>query len=67
MTDPISRLRSPEVIRTRCRQILASLTAGESSHFVFDPSRLAAAAEYGPGAAADRLRAEAAVLESYLS
>jgi hypothetical protein len=45
VTDPISRLRSPEVIRTRCRQILASLTAGESSHFVFDPSRLADAAD----------------------
>jgi len=45
LAQSMQRLRSPEVIRTRCRQILASLTAGDSRHFVFEASRLAAAAD----------------------
>ncbi|HZH05655.1 MAG TPA: DUF1688 family protein, partial [Lautropia sp.] len=43
--EVLARLRSPEVIRTRCRQILAALTAGESAHFEFEPSQLATAAD----------------------
>lgn len=44
------------------------LTEAESASVVRAEiaERLAAAAQYGPGPAADRLRAEAAVLQSYL-
>ena len=41
----LARLRSPTVIRTRCRQVLAAVGAGESTHFAFDPARLPEAAD----------------------
>ncbi len=43
--DVFARLRSPEVIRTRCRQVLAAVGAGESAHFVFQPAQLPEAAD----------------------
>jgi hypothetical protein len=43
--DVSARLRSPEVIRTRCRQVLAAVGAGESAHFLFEPARLPEAAD----------------------
>ena len=41
----LARLRSPSLIRTRCRQVLAAVGAGESAHFTFDPARLPDAAD----------------------
>lgn len=43
--EVLARLRSPQVVRTRCRQVLAAVGAGDSEHFVFEPARLAAAAD----------------------
>ena len=43
--EVLARLRSPEVIRTRCRQVLAAVGAGDSAHFHFEPTQLAAAAD----------------------
>ncbi|MBA3478112.1 MAG: DUF1688 family protein, partial [Lautropia sp.] len=41
----LARLRSPALIRTRCRRILDAVAAGRSSHFRFEPARLSAAAD----------------------
>ena len=43
--DLLAGLRSPEVIRTRCRQILAAVSAGDSHYFILEPSRLTVAAD----------------------
>jgi len=45
LAQVLARLRSPAVIRTRCRQILAAVGAGDSAHFLFEPSRLPEAAD----------------------
>ena len=45
LAQVLARLRSPTVIRTRCRQVLAAVGAGESAHFAFDPARLPDAAD----------------------
>ena len=51
MTDQLpatllSQLRSPLTIRSRCRHVLACVTAGISDHFRFEPGRLEAAADH---------------------
>jgi hypothetical protein len=45
LANVLARLRSPAVIRTRCRQVLAAVAAGDSGHFTFEPSRLPDAAD----------------------